>query len=89
MDRLKSQLHFLHVHKDAKPQARRALLTSVSDDLIKIIVGCNINTLNGNPKLSKEEKGKLSKYMNRLRALVNPKISFKNKSKFLFKEADL
>ena len=47
MDRLKSQLHFLHVHKDAKPQARRALLTSVSDDLIKIIVGCNINTLNG------------------------------------------
>lgn len=75
MDRLKSQLHFLHDLKDSKPQARRALLTSASDDLIKATVGCNINTLNGNPKLSKEEKGKLSKYKSRLRALVYPKIS--------------
>ena len=32
MNRLKSQLHFLHVLKDAKPQARRALLTSADDD---------------------------------------------------------
>lgn len=83
MKRLKSQLHFLHVLKDAKPLARRALLTSASDDLIKVIVECAINTLNGNHKLSKEEKGKLSKYKNRLRALVNPKISFKSKRKLL------
>ena len=83
MNRLKSQLHFLHVLKDAKPQARRALLSSASDELIKAIVECAINTLNGNHKLSKDEKGKLSKYKNRLRALVNPKISFKNKRKLL------
>jgi len=80
MNRLKSQLHFLHVLKDAKPQARRALLTS-ADDLIKAIVECAINTLNGNHKLTKEDKGKLSKYKNRLRALVNPNISFKSKRK--------
>ena len=66
MNRLKSQLHFLHVLKDAKPQARRALLTFASDDLIKAIVECAINTLNGNHKLTKDEKSKFSKYKNRL-----------------------
>ena len=58
MNRLKSQLHFLHVLKDAKPQARRALLTSASDDLIKPIVECAINTLNGGHKVTKDEKSK-------------------------------
>jgi len=83
INRLKSQLHFLHVLKDAKPQARRALLTSADDDLIKAIVECAINTLNGNHKLTKENKGKLNKFKNRLRALVNPNITFKSKRKLL------
>ena len=55
MNRLKSQLHFLHVVKDAKPQARRVLLSAVGDDLKKAIVECAINTLNGNHILSKQE----------------------------------
>jgi hypothetical protein len=83
MNRLKSQLHFLHVLKDAKPPARRALLVSANDELIKAIVECAINTLNGNHKLTKADKSKLSKYKNRLRALVDPKISFKSKRKLL------
>jgi len=82
MNRLKSQLHVLRVLKYAKLQARRALLTSAEDDLIKAIVECAINTLNGNYKLTKEDKDKLSKYKNRLRALVNPKISFKINGNF-------
>jgi hypothetical protein len=86
MNRLKSQLHFLHLLKDAKPQARRALLTSANDDLIKAIVECAINTLNDNHKVTKEDKGKLSKYKNRLRALVNPEISFKNERKLLIQK---
>ena len=80
---MKSQLHFLHVLRDAKPQARRTLLTSSSDELIKAIVKFATNTLNGNHKLTKDEKSKLSKYKNRLRALVNPKICFKSKRKLL------
>jgi hypothetical protein len=86
MNRLKSQLHFLHVLKDAKPQARRQLLVSASDELIKAIIECAINTLNGNHKLSKDEKSKLSKYKSRLRALINPKITIKNKRKFLIQK---
>ena len=53
MNRLQSQLHFLHVLKDAKPQARRALLASAGDGLIKEIVECAINTRNGNHKINK------------------------------------
>jgi hypothetical protein len=56
MKRLKSQLHFLHALKDAKPQARRALLSSASDELIIAIIEFCINTLNGNLKLSSEER---------------------------------
>jgi len=63
MNRLKSQLHFLHVLKDAKPQSRRALLASAHDELIKAIVECAINTLNGNHKLTIGEKSKLKKYI--------------------------
>ena len=86
MIRLKSQLHFLHDLKDVKPQARRALLASASDDLIKAIVECVINTLNGNYKLTEDEKSNLQKYKNRLRTLVNPKISFKIKRKLLIQK---
>ena len=79
INRLKSLLHYLQVLKDAKTQARRALLASPGDDLIKVIVECAIHTLNANHKLSKEEKCKLSKYKDCLRALVDPNVNFKSK----------
>jgi hypothetical protein len=85
MKRLKSHLHFLHVLKDAKTQARSALLASASDDLVKAIFDCAINTQNGNHKLTKVEKSTLKKYKDRLRALVNPKTSFKSNRKLLIK----
>jgi hypothetical protein len=59
MKRLKSQIYFLHVLKDAKPQARSALLASVDNELIKAIVECATNTLNGNHILTIQEKSKL------------------------------
>jgi len=37
-------------------------------------------------KLTRKEKSKLSKYKYRLRALVNPKISFKSKRKLLIQK---
>jgi len=44
LNRLKSQLHYLLVLINAKPQARRALPAS-ADDLIKHIVEYAINTV--------------------------------------------
>jgi len=56
MNRLESQIHFLHVLKDSKAQATRALLASAEDVLIKAIVECAINTLIRIYKLTIEEK---------------------------------
>jgi hypothetical protein len=72
MNRLKS-LNFLHILKDAKRQARRQLLASASDELIKAITEIALHKLNGNNKLSKADKSKLSKYKSRLCALIHPK----------------
>jgi hypothetical protein len=83
---MKSQYHFLHVLKDAKPQAIRALLRTANGELIKVLVECVINTLNGNHKLTKEDKSKLTKYKSRLRALINPKISYRSKRKLLIQK---
>jgi len=53
--RLQPQLHFLHVFKYAKPQARRTLIASANDENLKVIVQFAINTLIGNHKLNKDE----------------------------------
>ena len=80
---MKSQLHFLHVRRDAKTEARSELLSSAEDELITSLVECAISTLIENRKQSKDEKSKLSKYKNRLRALMDPKNSFKSKQTLL------
>ena len=46
INRLKSQIHFLHVLKDVQPKACRALLAFADDELINAIVECAINKLN-------------------------------------------
>jgi len=89
MNRFKSQINFLHVLKDAKPQVRHALLTFTDDDLIKAIFECAINAWTGNHKLTEEDKGKLSKYKNRLLSFVKPKNSFKCKRILLIEKAGL
>jgi len=83
MNRLKLQLNFLHALKVAKTQARCTVPASEDDELIKAIVECAINTLNGNHKLNYGKNSKLKKYKNRLRALENPKISMKSRRKVL------
>jgi len=54
--------------------------------LIKAIVKCAINTLNGNHKLTRHGKSKLHKYKSRLRTRVNPKVSLENKRKLLIQK---
>lgn len=83
---MKSQPQFLHVLRNAKPQARRALITSVNDGLLKAIIECAIDTLNGNYKLTKDEESKLQIYKKWLCALLNPKIIFNIKRNLLIQE---
>ena len=54
LNRIKSKLNFRHVLQYTKPEERRALFASADYKLIKAIVECGINTLNGNNKLTKD-----------------------------------
>ena len=67
----------LHDLEDAKPQARRALLDSARDYMMKAIFECAMNKLKGNHKLTKNKNSNLHKYKNRLHALVNPEVNLK------------
>lgn len=80
MNRLKSQLNFTHVLIKVKHYARRALLASAKDYLMKATGKCAINTLIGNHKLNRNEKNELIKKGSFI-ALVNPKIGFESKYK--------
>jgi len=86
MNRFKSQLQCFHVLKDVKPQARSALHTTARDDLINVSVERTINALNGNHKLTKDEKRKLVKYKNRFRAMVTQRLVLKENVNFQFRK---
>lgn len=86
MKRLRSNKHALHVLKDASPKLRKAILQSGDDELIKTIIECVINTLNGNHKISGELKQKLCKYKNCFRKLVHAKTSLKKKRKIIIQK---
>ena len=76
MNRSKSQVNFLHVLKKAKQQARRALLESADNDLIKGFVECAIIMFNEYHTVTKDGKNKLSNYSNSWSAFIEPKFSF-------------
>lgn len=86
MNRLNSHKHFLHVLKNATPKARKAILQTADDDLIKALLECVINTLNGNHKVTPKVKSKLCKFKNCFRKLANPKVSLKKKRKLLIQK---
>ena len=49
---------------------------------------CAINTLNGIHTLTIDQKSNQKKYKNRLRELMNAKISFKSKRRILVQNGD-
>ena len=83
MNRLKNNKHLLHALKCAKPKLRTAILKSSDEELIKAICDCCLNTLNGNHKIEKRLKGKLSKHRNTLRKLAERGTSVKKKRALL------
>lgn len=86
MKRLKSNVHELHVLRKARPVARRAILKTASDDLIKTLIECVLNTLNGNHPIRASVKNKLLPYKKYLRKIANGGISLKKKRKLIIQK---
>jgi hypothetical protein len=64
MHELKSQKHYLHVLKTSSPKLWRSLISAADEELIKAVIECVSNTLNGKHKESPKVKSHLWKYKN-------------------------
>lgn len=84
--RLKNNLDELKVLKKAKPSLRKSILKSADKDLICCLSECCYNILNGNVKLSPENKKCLTKHGKHLRQLASKRVSLKKKRNLLVQQ---
>lgn len=76
-------IHLLEALAKAKPLERKALLEKSNFGLIKSIVECIENVLDGNVKLDKSRMKKLKKYKNQLRKIYASGRKWTSKKKVI------
>ena len=79
MEILKKNLESLKLLSDCKKKIRNNIIKKGKRDLILSINECVVNTLNGNVKLTTDEKEKLKKFKYTLRNLLKKKSISKKK----------
>ena len=82
MEKLKNNLNKLKFLSNCNKQLLTNILKSADKELIQSLNECVLNTLNGNIKLSVDERKKLEKFKYSLRKLLQIKPFYKKK-KFL------
>ncbi|CAH1240723.1 Hypp6079 [Branchiostoma lanceolatum] len=84
--RLHRHADCLRVLSKANPKLRKAILSSVPNDLLKSICDCSHNVLSGNIRLTPGQKRGLSRHKNTLRQLSNKKIPLSRKRRTLIQK---
>lgn len=82
MASVKKHLPTLKLIQFAKPKLQRSIIEHCDADLIKTILECIHNTLNGNIKLTANETGKLKKFKAVLRKLLKAPGNLNKKRDF-------
>lgn len=85
MASVKKHLPLLKLVQVANPKLRKNIIISCDLDLIKTIIECIYNTLNGNFPLKDAEKKKLKKFKSVLRKILKAKGGLKAKRKIIVK----
>lgn len=70
MASVRKHLPTLKLVQVAKPRLRKSIIAHCDIELIKTIIDCVHNTLNGNIKLTPSETAKLKKFKNILRKIL-------------------
>lgn len=83
MASVKKHLPILQLVQQAKPKLRKSILSNFELDLIKTIIECIYNALNGNIVLKTSEKNKLKKFKSILRKVLSAKGGLNNKRKII------
>lgn len=65
---------------------RKAILLNADDELIKTIVECVINTLNGNHTTTAQTRTHLGKFKHCLRKICNPRVPLPQKRKIIIQK---
>lgn len=76
-------MHLLNVLARAKPSERKELLKKSNFGLIKSIVECIENVLNGNVKLDRTHMKKLKRYKSQLRRIYSSGKKWSSKKKVI------
>jgi hypothetical protein len=74
---------YLKVLAHCNAKQRKVLLENVSPKLLKCLCECCLNVLNGNVKLTSDQKRHLSRHKKVLRTLVDRKTPVKRKRQIL------
>lgn len=77
------QIHLLDSLVKARPAVRKELLKKADFELIKAIVECIENVLNGNVELGERQLKKLKKYKNQLRKIYTTGKKWTSKKKVI------
>ena len=83
MEKLREHQVFLQMLAKSNPKYRKLLLGGAPNEIIDLLGDCSLNILNGNVKLSGDEKKKLRKHKNALRQVADTKVGKKKKKKIL------
>lgn len=85
MRRLKSNEHYLHILKRAKncKKIRAHLLNAGGPELVKTLIECVINTLNGNHKVSKNIVRKLRRHQHCMQSLAYDRLPLHAKKELI------
>ena len=81
--RLKKHALLLKVLSKADPRLNAILLKGADKELISCLSDCALNVLNGNVRLTKTHKSKLSRYKKGLRHLAKRNTSGKKRKQIL------
>lgn len=81
VDRLRKQIHMLHVLRSADRRLRKRLLQHADKDLVTTLGECSLNVLSSNQPISDKCKQTLRKYKTEMRKISLPhsKVSWQRK----------
>lgn len=83
MANVQKYMHVLHTLQTATPRLRKSILENSDNQLIKTLIECVQNTLNGNVVLNQKEIKKLRRFKTVLRELRNDKCKLEKKRKLI------
>ena len=86
--RIKKQAPLLNHLAKAKPAAVKAIINTGDKELINVLCECALNVLNGNVRLTKNQKARLCRHKTGIREISLKNTSLKKKRDSKYEEDD-